>query len=461
MNLALYQIAETATLREAMVQIEANQLGLVLTINAGGIVTGVVTDGDLRRKLIDGGNLEDPVRSSANQDFVWADSKASRELLLKQLDGHIRVIPLLDHNHRLTGVISQDYFPNALEEPTYARSRAPVRISFGGGGSDLTHFFSGDNGAVINTTISFYSYATLRKRNDSEILIHSRDLSDSLRAANLTDALAYEGSFGLIQALLKAIRPDFGFELYLQSDFPMKSGLGGSAVVCAAILGCFNQFRLDRWDLHEIAEIAYQAERFHLGIAGGWQDQYATVFGGFNFMEFRMEQNLIHPLRIPLDVLCELEESLVLCDTSIEHDSGEIHKDQRAQMQQESVRKKVQSNVELTYRMRDHLLRGRLFQFGQTLHEAWMLKRQFSNKISSNRLDGIYSEALAHGAIGGKLLGAGGGGFFLFYVTPFRKHELINKLESMHLKVRPFKFEQDGLRAWSARERKSHLSLDT
>ena len=460
MSLASFQIAETATLREALVQIEANHHGMVLTTNALGAVTGLATDRDAPRRLLDRPPLEDAIAPCANQDFVGADSKTSRELLLKQLDSRIQVIPLLDAKRKLVGLVSRDYLPRQVEEPTYARARSPVRISFGGGGSDLTHFFAGESGAVINTTISLYSHATLRKRDDSQILIHSRDLADSLQAPDLAQALAHKGNFGLIQALLKAIHPEFGFELYLQSDFPMNSGLGGSAVVSSAILGCFNQFRQDRWDLHEIAELAFQAERLYLGVAGGWQDQYATVFGGFNFMEFRMEQNIVHPLRIPSDVLLELEESLVLCDTSTPHDSGDIHQDQRAQMQQESVRQKVQSNVDLTYRMRNHLLRGRLLQFGQSLHEAWELKRQFSSKISNNRLDKIYSDAVAHGAVGGKLLGAGGGGFFLFYVTPFRKHELIANLEAAGLNVRPFRFEQEGLRAWSARERKNHIESD-
>jgi D-glycero-alpha-D-manno-heptose-7-phosphate kinase len=227
------------------------------------------------------------------------------------------------------------------------------------------------------------------------------------------------------------------------------------------VLGCFNQFRRDQWDSHELAELAFQAERLYLGVAGGWQDQYATVFGGFNFMEFRMDQNVVHPLRIPPDTLLELEESLILCDTGISHDSGDIHLDQRQEMQKEAVRQQVQTNVELTYRMRNHLLRGRLLQFGQSLHEAWQFKRQFSSKISTGRLDEIYTDALCHGAVGGKLLGAGGGGFFLFYAPPFRKHELMDNLEAAGLKICPFRFEPEGLRTWSARERSNHLEVQS
>lgn len=456
-----FLITESATLREALSQIEANHHGIILTANASGAVVGLATDGDIRRKLLEGGSLDDPIKSCANPDFVWADQATPREMLLKQLDQRIRVIPLLDAARQLTGIVSRDQLPVQVEERTYARARSPVRISFGGGGSDLTHFFAGEGGAVINTTISLYSHATLRVRNDEQVIIHSRDLGGSLQAQDLQGIFSQNGKFGLIQALLKAVHPDFGFELFLHSDFPMNSGLGGSAVVAATVLGCFNEFRRDRWDMHELAELAFQAERLYLGVAGGWQDQYATVFGGFNFMEFRMDQNIVHPLRIQPDTLLELEESLVLCDTGTTHDSGDVHQDQRQQMQQDGIRQLVQSNVELTYRMRNHLLRGRLFQFGQSLHEAWQFKRQLSSKISNSRLDQIYENARKNGAVGGKLLGAGGGGFFIFYVTPFRKHELINNLEAAGLKVRPFRFEQEGLRTWSAREGKNHLEAES
>jgi D-glycero-alpha-D-manno-heptose-7-phosphate kinase len=458
-NLSLFLIEEKSSLRAALEKISANKHGLILATSQSGAVIGLATDGDIRERLINGATMEDTVGSCINSNFVWADQATPREILLKQLDRSIRVIPLLNVERQLIGIVSRDHLPMQVEERTYARARAPVRISFGGGGSDLTHFFADEGGAVINTTVSLYTHATLRVRSDDRVIVHSRDLKESLDGENLQDALMKAGRFGLIQALLKSIHPEFGFELYLHSDFPMNSGLGGSAVVAAAILGCFNQFRQDKWDLHELAELAFQAERLYLGVAGGWQDQYATVFGGFNFMEFRMDQNIVHPLRIHADVMLELEESLILCDTGTPHDSGDIHSDQRQQMKQENIRQMGKSNVELTYRMRNHLLRGRLIQFGQSLHEAWQYKREFSSKISNSRLDQLYADALAHGAIGGKLLGAGGGGFFLFYVPPFCKHALIDNLESSGLKIRPFRFEHEGLRAWSARERKNHLEV--
>ena len=460
MNLSRFLINANSTLREALVKIESNHHCMILVADDQDKVIGLATDGDIRRKLLEGKSLDTFISTCANKDFLWESPQTSRELLMKKLDHRIHVIPLLDQDKHLVGIVSRDHLPIQGEEAVYARSRAPVRISFGGGGSDLTHYFANEGGAVINTTISIYSHATIRIRDDEKIVIKSLDLKETFTANHLDEALLHSGRFGLIIAILKTVKPDFGFELFLHSDFPMNSGLGGSAVVSASVLGCFNEFRRDKWDLHELAELAYQAERMYLRVSGGWQDQYATVFGGFNFMEFKMDQNIVHPLRIHNDILLELEENLVLCNTGTDHDSGDIHQDQREQMKQMDIRKVVQSNVELCYRMRNELLRGRLLKFGQSLDEGWQSKKKFSSKITNDKLNRIYDEAKKHGAIGGKLLGAGGGGFFLFYVPAFHKHELIEHLNSQSLKLHTFRFEQDGVKSWTVREGKNNIGSD-
>lgn len=456
MNTDKFLVSQDATLRSALTLIENNNHGIILTFDSSNKVTGLVTDGDIRRYLLkEDTSLDDPISLCSNKEFLWEDPSTSRELLLKKLDHRIRVLPLLDKNRKLVDIVSRDYLPIQEEQAVFARAKSPVRISFGGGGSDLTHYFSADIGAVINTTVSIYSHATLRIRQDEKIVINSLDLKKSLTAKNLKDAIKPQEKFGLIQALLKTISPDFGFELDVNSDFPIGSGLGGSAVVAAAILGCFNQFRQDRWDHHELAELAYQAERLYHGIEGGWQDQYATVFGGFNFMEFKMDQNVVHPLRIHDDILLELEESLILCNTGISHNSGSIHKNQRREMKQKEIKKHVQANVALCFEMRNQLLRGELLRFGKSLNQAWNNKKKLSSEISNNDLDLIYKNALKNGAIGGKLLGAGGGGFYIFYTPPSSKHELIEFLNESQLEIRPFRFEKEGLRSWTVRESKS------
>ncbi|MDB2481952.1 CBS domain-containing protein [Gammaproteobacteria bacterium] len=444
-------IHEKKSLKEALKLIDANKTGIIFIVNDINVVTGVATDGDIRRNLLEGAQLENQIKDICNNEFVSCDIDTPRETLIKKLDTEVAAIPILDKDGKLSNVISRNHYPLVGEHDFYAQSRAPVRVSFGGGGSDLTHFFDKQDGAVINTAISIYSHATLIKRNDKKIIIHSLDLNDKLLADDLDDAINQTGNFGLIQSVIKLVNPSHGFELYIYSDFPMKSGLGGSATIAAAILECFNQFRTFPWNLYEMSELAFQAERLYLGIAGGWQDQYASVFGGFNFLEFKKDKNIIHPLKIQKNILLQLEECLLLCDTGIIHESGDIHSDQKNQMKQSDIINLVKLNVSLCYEMRNQLLRGDLKEFGISMNEAWHAKRKFSTKVSSPDLDNIYNNAIKSGALGGKLLGAGGGGFFLFYVEPKNRTKLTKYINETGLNQKNFKFESDGVLGWKVK----------
>jgi D-glycero-alpha-D-manno-heptose-7-phosphate kinase len=183
------------------------------------------------------------------------------------------------------------------------------------------------------------------------------------------------------------------------------------------------------------------------------------VFGGFNFIEFGMDQHVVNPIRMDPCTILELEESLVLCDTGILHNSGDVHKDQKETMKSQKVSDLVKENVKLTYSIKNHLLRGRISDFGSELNRAWELKRNFSSSISSTEIDEIYQGALDNGASGGKLLGAGGGGYFMFHVSPFEKHQLCTHLKSKGLEVKTFKFEPYGVKAWSVRDKQSNKSM--
>ena len=445
-------VDESAPIQEALKIIEENHNGFVLTVDACERVTGIATDGDIRRAMIDGVSLDDTISSCSNADFLWAGIDESREQLIKKLDSHITFIPVLDDAHKLKYIVSNNFVPLPDERGVYIRARAPVRMSFCGGGSDLTHYFKDSAGAVINAAISLYSNGLMRIRSDSKIIINSHDLNATLTADNLEDAIAQQGPFGLIQSILHVAQPTFGFELSLYSDFSVGSGLGGSATLSAVVLGCFNEVRTDPWNQYELVEIAFQAERLHLGIAGGWQDQYASIFGGFNFIEFHKDENIVNPIRVHANLTSELEESLVLCHTGIGHHSGNIHEDQKETMSSSNVKKLVNANVKLTNTIRKHLLRGDLEKFGECLDAGWQIKRKFSSMISNSHIDAIYNGARENGASGGKLLGAGGGGYFVFFVRPFKKFQLLNYLKSKNLTVQKFRFEPEGLKTWRRRD---------
>lgn len=452
MDLDNFTIDVKKSIKDTLERIELNHHGLIFGIDDNQKVIGVATDGDIRRFLINGSNVNDLLLNCINTNFIWANRDTSRETLLKKIDNKIKLIPILGTNGELIDIVTKSNFPTQIEDEIYVRAKSPVRISFGGGGSDLTHYFVDQPGAVINATINIYSHALLKPRFDEKIIIHSSDLNQKIKVESLSELYNLKSDFSLVISTIKAIQPDFGFELFLNSDFPMKSGLGGSAVVAATILGCFNHLRKDKFDNYELAELAYQAERIYQGISGGWQDQYATIFGGINFMEFNFDKNQVHPLRINNDLIYELEENLILCYTGMNHESGEIHDNQKEKMKDANIKELVRKNVKLTYQMRDQLLRGKLLEFGNSLHDAWQLKKNFSNNISNSNFDGLYDFAKANGAIGGKILGAGGGGYFLFYCSPYEKLNLVNALRERGNEVRNFRFDGNGLTTWSIRE---------
>ena len=444
-------IAETETIEEAFRRLNVNMLGILFAEDARGRVVGAVTDGDIRRAMLGGTSIRDPLTTCINRNFVWAPAGGPREQILKLLDQRVHVVPILDTEGRLVDVFSRDLFSLSEESEVFARARSPVRISFSGGGTDLTHYFvDHDGGSVINATIAMYAHATLRRRSDGRIKIYSHDFRCTVEADNLA-ALGSDGELGLIKSVIRLIKPTYGFDLDVSADFPVGSGLGGSAVVSSAIIGCFNEFRSDQWDRHEIAEMAFQAERLMMNIPGGWQDQYATVFGGFNHMEFSSKQNAIVPLRLEPNIIAELEESLVLCYTGFNHDFGAVHRDQKAQHQTRDAVAAAARQKEVAREIRHHLLRGQLLECGRLIDEAWHAKRRLSSKISSTELDEIYELAKANGAVGGKLLGAGGGGYFIFFVRPFERYPLIAALEQKGLRCSRIAFEENGLRTWKSR----------
>ena len=188
-------------------------------------------------------------------------------------------------------------------------------------------------------------------------------------------------------------------------------------------------------------------------LSGGWQDQYATVFGGFNFIELKDRENIVNPLRISSDIINELEDSLILCYTGINHNSGDIHDEQKLLMKNKSQKEYAETAKDIAHEMKSKLLKGQIDNFGELLGKAWETKKKFSPKITNNYLDEIYDYAIQNGALGGKLLGAGSGGYYLFYVPTFKKMPLIQSLESRGFKIESITFDDTGLRQWITKKK--------
>jgi len=332
---------------------------------------------------------------------------------------------------------------------TIIRAKAPLRISFGGGGTDVSPYPEERGGAVLNATIDKYAYCNLATREDDLVDVMSLDY-DLVARYPLNDRLEYDGKLDLVKAALKVMEIKSGADLFLHSDMPPGSGLGTSSTITVALVGAFKHWLKLPFSDYDVAELAYRIERHEAGIKGGKQDQYAASFGGFNFIEFHGETTIVNPLRIKREILNELEYRLMLCYTGKTRLSGGIIEDQVAGyiQRKEDVVGALDETKALAFAMKNALLLGQVDEFGSLLDQGWLSKKRFSNKITDPHIDELYESAKQNGAIGGKLLGAGGGGYLLLLCEFDKWHILAQKLEELGGKVVNFAFEFNGLQTW-------------
>jgi len=341
------------------------------------------------------------------------------------------------------------------------RSKAPLRISFAGGGTDVSPYPEQKGGAVLNCTIDKFAYATLEALpgGGGTTSIESLDYNLTVNYQKASDLL-YNGELDLVKASLKVLRPPGSdgqdrdsLRLFLHSDAPAGTGLGGSSTMCVALVGAFQRYLREPWTAYEVAELAYRIEREELGIHGGRQDQYAAAFGGFNFMEFTGHRTIVNPLKIQPDVQNELAYRLLLCYTGLGHYSNDIIVQQQRNYTEgrEDTVDALDATKQLAVDMKNELLRGNLDEMGRLLDEGWQFKKRFTEGISNERIDALYSKAREAGALGGKLLGAGGGGYILLFCDFARRAKVAKAVQEAGGRVTDFSLEASGLQTWSVR----------
>lgn len=331
------------------------------------------------------------------------------------------------------------------------RSKAPLRISFAGGGTDVPPYPEERGGVVLSSTIDKYVYSSLVPLKDKdEVQVNSLDYNMTVKYENEED-LKYNGELDLVKSVLKNMKVmGKGIRVYLHSDAPPGSGLGASSTIVVCLIGLFKHWLNRPLTNYEIADLAYRIERVDLGIKGGIQDQYEATFGGFNFIEFFKDTVIVNPLKIPPDTVNELNYNLLLCYTGKRRLSAHIIEEQV-----EGFVKKKKEVVEamdelkrITIEMKNALLQAKLDEFGKLLHYAWQSKKKMARGITAPFIDEMYETALKRGALGGKILGAGGGGYLLIYAPFDKKQAIAKELEKLGGRLVDFNFEFEGLRTW-------------
>ena len=331
----------------------------------------------------------------------------------------------------------------------YLRAKSPLRISFAGGGTDIEAVYREIGGAVLVATMNKYSYATLHARDDNHVVINSLDMNVQIKY-RVEDKPVYDGVLDLAKACVHTMGIKEGLDISIHTEAPPGSGLGSSSSMITALLAGLSAFKGQVIDPYKLAEQAYHAERVELKISGGKQDQYACAFGGFNLIEFHPDDVEVTPLRLRPDVLNDLECHCMLCFTGKTRLSANLIDKQVASFKDPSSRGREGTTrlKELAYEAKNLLLRGKIFEFGHLLHEANLAKKMMNPETTDEFIDALYERARALGAFGGKILGAGGGGYLLLFVPTDRKHDVHRELEAMGGRFATFSFSGDGVQTW-------------
>jgi D-glycero-alpha-D-manno-heptose-7-phosphate kinase len=325
--------------------------------------------------------------------------------------------------------------------------RSPVRISFAGGGTDLPAYYEQFGGAVLSTAINKYFYTILGKRADGRVQVISSDLRIFETWQDIAAMKLERGGLEIPLAVLKDVASDISVDLFLASEIPPGTGLGSSASVCVGILKTLTTYLEQPLCQYDLADRAFHITRDALGRHVGRQDEYACAFGGLNFITFERDGSTrVEPVKIETSFMQELQSCLMLFFTGSAHNSWTILEEQ-----EKSTRARKGMAVEalhevrtLADRMRAALERGDLNLFGSLLDEAWQAKKRVSAKISNSRIDHLYELARRRGAAGGKITGAGGGGFLLLYCEPGTQVAVRSALLAEGLQEVAFGFETQG-----------------
>jgi D-glycero-alpha-D-manno-heptose-7-phosphate kinase len=339
------------------------------------------------------------------------------------------------------------------------RSKAPLRISFAGGGTDVLPYLAERGGAVLSATIDRYAYSSLRLSDDGSILVKSLDYDTTIQH-RVEGFWPYDGNLDLVKAAINRLHLQReqvlsdGIEVFLHSDAPPGSGLGSSSALVVALIALFDRYHNLALTEYEIADLAYQIEREDIGIKGGKQDQYAATFGGFNLIEFYGDRTIVNSLRIAPDILNELQYALLLCYTGNTRQSAGII-DRQVQnylgQNQETIAA-MDELKQVAIDLKNALLRGKLNHFGSLLNDAWQQKKRMAEQITNPYIDELYAGAMAAGALGGKITGAGGGGYMFFYCPFGTKQKVAEKLSLLGAQPIDFSFDLHGVQTWSVRE---------
>jgi D-glycero-alpha-D-manno-heptose-7-phosphate kinase len=324
-------------------------------------------------------------------------------------------------------------------------ARAPLRISLAGGGTDLAAYYTKYGGAVVSLTVDKYFYVFLSLSESPHIQVTSSDYRTFYRQ-RLDESPLWDGDLSLPKAIIDHFGLQIGLSVFLASQVPPGTGLGSSSAVAVALIKALSVLTGRRLSRRQVAELACQIEIQKLGMPIGKQDQYAASFGGLNYFEFHPHEVNVRPIELPLSSLLQLEDRLMLFYTGRSRNSGQILSEQKRNSEdnRSSVIEALHVIKQAAVDLAQELARGNIASVGHCLDESWKAKRLLAHGISDPWIDQWYEAAKAAGASGGKIAGAGGGGFLLVYCEPEHQDCVTSVLRANGLTPLGFRLESAG-----------------
>ena len=336
------------------------------------------------------------------------------------------------------------------------RARAPLRLGLAGGGTDVSPYCDRHGGYVLNATIDRYAYAVIKTLDEPIIRFVATDQqTENVKAISVP--LELNGHLDLHKAVYNHMIQNYNngvaipLELSTFCDAPAGSGLGSSSTLVVVMIRAFAELLNLPLDDYSIAHLAFKIERVDCGLQGGRQDQYSATFGGFNFMEFyEDERAVINSLRIKNWIICELEASLVLFYTGVSRESAKIIADQSNNVKSGSVEaiEAMHGLKSEALVMKECLLKGDFTGIVDSMRLGWESKKRSAKTVSNPHIEEIYNAAIDAGALAGKVSGAGGGGFMMFFVPPEKRMDVIRALGQFNGQVSNCHFTKHGTQAW-------------
>ena len=435
-------VNENQPIVDGIAAIERTAAQIALITDNGGTLVGILTNGDVRRSLVLGLQTSSPVRECMNREFKALRKGSSREDLLRLFALGYNAVPIIDEHRRPTGLDTPDLIPTTNSLMVAARACVPFPICLSAGEFGPFKGSPPESSTVLEASLALYAQATVVRSDTPKISLHFEDLDQQEHYNNLRELLDFPDK-SLLCKVASVLRPTFGFSLLVHTDLPGYCGSGGHAAIAMSAIAAFNELRAEPWSNYEMERLTYGVDRLYQNHSSEHRDDYPFAFGGINLLETSPTRNVINSIRLEKDIVSELEACLVLCVLPKQSSHKRIPSDREPGRQPTQTTSGV--NPELAMRMRRHLLRGELNDFGKCLHEVGM---EGISRLNDERVSEVYNSARERGAIGGKFLSGETVDAFIFFIDPQDRASVTSKLAELGCQLKSVRFDQEGIRSW-------------